>query len=136
MQRIARQTAIVYGVSLRRMQSEERTHAVAEARQIAFYVIWRRTGSSLPEIGRFFNRDHTTVLHGVKKISDLVATRREIAAIVDALMEDMTLAAPLLDLKDFDRRERERMARKIEGLINELTRTLQDLRKETANETP
>ena len=40
----------------------------AEARQVAMYLIRTMTNLSLPEIGREFARDHTTVMHGLKKV--------------------------------------------------------------------
>ena len=40
----------------------------AEARQVAMYLIRTMTNLSLPEIGREFDRDHTTVMHGLKKV--------------------------------------------------------------------
>ena len=39
-----------------------------EARQIAIYLIRKLTNFSLPEIGKEFGRDHTTILHAVNKI--------------------------------------------------------------------
>lgn len=45
-----------------------RTKLVVETRQRAMFVAWAATGKSLPEIGRRFgNRDHTTVLHALRK---------------------------------------------------------------------
>jgi chromosomal replication initiation ATPase DnaA len=53
--------------------SERRTKEVVYPRQIAMYLCKTLTPRSLPEIGRRFGkRDHTTVLHAVRKIKDLI----------------------------------------------------------------
>jgi chromosomal replication initiator protein len=55
------------------MYSKRKTGNVVYARQIAFYICKNKTTHSYPEIGRRFGgRDHTTILHGVKKIGRLV----------------------------------------------------------------
>ena len=40
----------------------------AEARQIATYLIRKLTNLSLPDIGKEFNRDHSTILYGIRKV--------------------------------------------------------------------
>ena len=66
--------------------SERRTRAVARPRQIAMYLCKQHTTRSYPDIGRRFGgRDHTTVLHGVRKIEELLATDDQIARDVEAL---------------------------------------------------
>ncbi|MGI6244796.1 MAG: chromosomal replication initiator protein DnaA [Pseudochelatococcus sp.] len=63
-----------YNVSRADILSERRTAAVVKPRQIAMYLSKILTLRSLPEIGRRFGgRDHTTVLHAVRKIEKLVA---------------------------------------------------------------
>ena len=47
--------------------NDNRRHDLVVIRQEIFYEIRHQLGMSLPEIGRRFNRDHTTVLHGIKK---------------------------------------------------------------------
>ena len=52
--------------------SARRSRAVARPRQIAMYLAKRLTTRSLPEIGRKFGgRDHTTVMHAVKRITEM-----------------------------------------------------------------
>ena len=53
------------------MHSPRRARAVARPRQIAMYLAKQLTSRSLPEIGRRFSRDHTTVMHAVKKVEAL-----------------------------------------------------------------
>ncbi|HWU95570.1 MAG TPA: chromosomal replication initiator protein DnaA, partial [Sphingomonas sp.] len=70
--------------------SERRAVAIARPRQIAMYLAKRLTTRSLPEIGRKFgNRDHSTVIHAVKRIEDLRAKDVEIDAAVRTLMRTL-----------------------------------------------
>ena len=64
--------------------SERRTRAVARPRQIAMWLCKQHTTRSYPDIGRRFGgRDHTTVLHGVRKIEELMAQDDQIARDVE-----------------------------------------------------
>ena len=66
--------------------SERRTRSVARPRQIAMWLCKQHTTRSYPDIGRRFGgRDHTTVLHGVRKIEELIAQDEQIARDVEAL---------------------------------------------------
>jgi len=66
--------------------SERRTRAVARPRQIAMWLCKQHTTRSYPDIGRRFGgRDHTTVLHGVRKIEELMPLDDQIAKDVEAL---------------------------------------------------
>ena len=66
--------------------SERRTRSIARPRQIAMYLCKQLTTRSYPDIGRRFGgRDHTTVLHAVKKIDELMGTDEQIARDVEAL---------------------------------------------------
>jgi len=62
-----------YNVSKQEMVSNRRTRIIVKPRQIAMYLAKTMTPRSFPEIGRRFGgRDHTTVLHAVRKIEDLI----------------------------------------------------------------
>ncbi len=70
--------------------SARRSRAVARPRQIAMYLAKRLTTRSLPEIGRKFGgRDHSTVIHAVRKIEELRDQDREIDAAVRTLMREL-----------------------------------------------
>ena len=63
-----------YGIKLSDMHSARRARVVARPRQVAMYLAKQLTPRSLPEIGRRFGgRDHTTVMHAIKKIEELRA---------------------------------------------------------------
>ena len=70
--------------------SARRAVAVARPRQIAMYLAKRLTTRSLPEIGRKFgNRDHSTVIHAVRRIEELRGTDRDIDGAVIELMRQL-----------------------------------------------
>lgn len=61
-----------FNLRLAEMLSERRSRNIARPRQVAMYLAKQLTQRSLPEIGRKFSgRDHTTVMHAVRKIEDL-----------------------------------------------------------------
>ena len=65
--------ASFFHISLQDMLSPRRSRSLARPRQIAMYLSKKFTSKSLPDIGRkFSNRDHTTVIHAVKKIDQLI----------------------------------------------------------------
>ena len=70
--------------------SARRSRAIARPRQIAMYLAKRLTTRSLPEIGRKFGgRDHSTVIHAVRKIEELRDQDREIDGAVRILMREL-----------------------------------------------
>lgn len=83
---VQRAAARHFGVTRDELISERRTMPLVRYRQVAMFLTKQLTGRSLPEIGRQFgNRDHTTVLHAVRKITELLRhdpkTRDAVAAI-------------------------------------------------------
>jgi hypothetical protein len=75
-----------FGIPKATIISPVRTAPVVRARQVAMYVAKSLTKNSLPEIGRRFSgRDHTTVLHAVRKIEWLIKCDLELAASVEAI---------------------------------------------------
>jgi chromosomal replication initiator protein len=68
---IQKTAADFYNIKVADMYSKKRPANIARPRQIAMYLAKELTQKSLPEIGELFGgRDHTTVLHAVRKISD------------------------------------------------------------------
>ena len=83
---IIRKVTDHYGVNLTDMLSARRTRSIARPRQVAMYLSKKLTSKSLPEIGRRFGkRDHTTVIHAVKKIEELQSTDNQIAKDIEVL---------------------------------------------------
>ena len=72
---IQKKVAEHFTIKLADMHSARRSRTVARPRQVAMYLCKQLTTRSLPEIGRKFGgRDHTTVIHAVKKVEELRAT--------------------------------------------------------------
>ena len=68
-----------YSISADDLFGSSRQQAVAQARQIAMYLIREQTNLSLPKIGQLFGgRDHTTVMYANKKVTDLMKERRSL----------------------------------------------------------
>ncbi len=83
---IQKQVAEHFNIRLSDMHSPRRARAVARPRQVAMYLAKQLTTRSLPEIGRKFGgRDHTTVMHAVKRIDQLRATDASFAEDIDLL---------------------------------------------------
>ncbi len=77
---IQRKVAEHYNIRLSDMIGPKRLRNIARPRQIAMYLAKQLTPRSLPEIGRRFGgRDHTTIMHGVRKIEELMATDSQLA---------------------------------------------------------
>jgi chromosomal replication initiator protein len=83
---IQRVVARHYNVSKTELLSNRRTRTIVKPRQVAMYLSKVMTPRSLPEIGRRFGgRDHTTVLHAVRKIEDLSGTDNNLAQELELL---------------------------------------------------
>jgi len=76
---IQRTVADYYKIKISDMYSKRRPTSIAAPRQVAMYLAKEFTQKSLPEIGELFGgRDHTTVLHAVRKIADVRAKDSEL----------------------------------------------------------
>ena len=76
---IVNATADYFKLSVDELTGSSRAQAIATARQIAMYLCREMTNLSLPKIGQLFGgRDHTTVMHAYKKITELMKERRSI----------------------------------------------------------
>jgi len=83
---IQRIVARHYNVSKQDLLSNRRTRIIVKPRQVAMYLAKTMTPRSLPEIGRRFGgRDHTTVLHAVRKIEDMTGSDGKLAQELELL---------------------------------------------------
>ncbi|UYH51843.1 chromosomal replication initiator protein DnaA [Candidatus Kirkpatrickella diaphorinae] len=88
---IQRKVAEHWNIRLTDMSSARRARAVARPRQVAMFLAKHLTSRSLPEIGRKFgNRDHTTVMHAVSRVQELM--ERDVA-----FAEDVELLKRMLE---------------------------------------
>jgi len=72
---IMEETAAYFGLDQEDLVSKSRSRPLTTARHVAMYLLRELTGLSLIKIGEYFDRDHTTALHGIKKIEALMPAR-------------------------------------------------------------
>ncbi|WP_121068340.1 chromosomal replication initiator protein DnaA [Chachezhania antarctica] len=83
---IQRKVAEHYNIRMSDIVGPKRLRSYARPRQVAMYLCKQLTSRSLPEIGRRFGgRDHTTVIHGVRRIEELMAVDAQIAEDLEIL---------------------------------------------------
>jgi chromosomal replication initiator protein len=83
---IQRIVARHYNVSRQELVSNRRTRVIVKPRQVAMYLSKTMTPRSFPEIGRRFGgRDHTTVLHAVRKIEELISADQKLSHEIELL---------------------------------------------------
>jgi len=81
-------TSVSYGFTTDAICGPSRTRPLVTARQVAMYLTRELTDYSYPAIGRVFgNRDHTTVIHAVDKISGQMQERRQIYEQITELIQ-------------------------------------------------
>ncbi|MBX9977831.1 MAG: chromosomal replication initiator protein DnaA, partial [Alphaproteobacteria bacterium] len=87
---IQKRVAEYYNIKLTEMHSAKRSQNIARPRQIAMYLAKTLTPRSLPEIGRRFGgRDHTTVIHAVRKVEELMEKDPELASDLGILRQGL-----------------------------------------------
>ena len=87
---IQKKVAEHFNVKISDMHSARRSRTVARPRQIAMFLSKNLTTRSLPEIGRKFGgRDHTTVIHAIKKIQELVKNDSSLSEDIEILTRSL-----------------------------------------------
>lgn len=89
---VAAYVAEMHGIPMKGFYGVQRTQRLARARQIAMYCVRHLCPHmSYPRIGLMMgNRDHTTILHGVRKIEELIEIDAEISDAVDRVLYHFT----------------------------------------------
>jgi chromosomal replication initiator protein len=82
---VLRSTAAHFNMPPDVIRGSGRVREVVVPRQVAMYLIRELTSHSLPEIGQFFGRDHSTVMHAVSKVTEQLGKDPELTASVDGL---------------------------------------------------
>jgi chromosomal replication initiator protein len=91
-EQIQRKVADYYAIKPSDLKARNRTRAVALPRQIAMYLARQLTHASLAEVGRAFGgKDHTTVLHAVGKVQELLQENPKLQKTIEALTQTITL---------------------------------------------
>jgi chromosomal replication initiator protein len=89
---IQRKVAEFFGIKLTDLRAQNRTKAIAFPRQVAMYLSRQLTHASLSEVGRAFGgKDHTTVLHGVEKIQQMLQEDPKFKKTIDSITQSITL---------------------------------------------
>ena len=70
---IISQVALYYGVDEAALRGTHRGRNVTDARQMSMYLIRSMTNLSLPDIGKVFDKNHTTVLHSIRQVEEAMA---------------------------------------------------------------
>ena len=91
--RIAETVAAFFCVTLDQLVGRRRFATVVLPRQVAMYVIRQRMNAGVTEIGEFFDRDHTTVIHGIKAVERYILADENMAAQVDYLTRELNKPA-------------------------------------------
>ncbi|WP_092264586.1 chromosomal replication initiator protein DnaA [Deinococcus reticulitermitis] len=86
---VLRQVAAQYGTTPDVIRGVGRAREIVVPRQVAQYLIRELTDHSLPEIGQFFGRDHSTVMHAISKVTEQIPKDPELAATVQLLRNRM-----------------------------------------------
>jgi chromosomal replication initiator protein len=86
---VQEQTCAAFGVTLEELLSSSRAQPVAWPRQVAMYLARELTGATLPQIGRAFGKNHTTVLHACRRTAERMAEDREAYEVVHRLTQEL-----------------------------------------------
>lgn len=75
---ILEEVCAFYNVTMLALKSPRREQKIVRPRQVACYLAYDKTGLSMPQVGRLLgNRDHTTIMHAVRKIKLLLEQDRD-----------------------------------------------------------
>ncbi|MDR0646331.1 MAG: chromosomal replication initiator protein DnaA [Elusimicrobiota bacterium] len=78
-----------YKISLEDLNSKKKNSSIALPRQVAMYLTTELTSLSLPEIGREFNRDHSTVIHAREKIKEDIEQNPFFVPVINQLIAEV-----------------------------------------------
>jgi chromosomal replication initiation ATPase DnaA len=75
--KIIEQICDFYGVTTAQIKGKCRLRGYVKARFLAMFLLRTRTGLTLKEIGRIFHRDHTSIIHAIKTINEVMSLKFE-----------------------------------------------------------
>jgi len=84
------QTAVAkkYNVSIAQILSSERTQSIVTPRQLSMYIARKFTTKSLPEIAKFFDKTHATIIHGVRNIEKRLDVEEELKSTLAEILSE------------------------------------------------
>jgi chromosomal replication initiator protein len=90
MKDVLRTVAARYGLPAESLRGVGRMREVVVPRQVAMYLIRDLTSHSLPEIGTFFGRDHSTVMHAIARVSENLEKDIELSTSIEELKRQLS----------------------------------------------
>ncbi len=88
---IVKKVSLHFNIKISDIKSAKRLKAVVLPRQIAMYISRQLTSSSYPEIGdRFGGKDHSTIIHAIRKIEKLMEEDFQLKSTIDNLKKELT----------------------------------------------
>ena len=72
MDQITRSVCAAHGVEMTQLKSRRRDARITQVRHMAYWLCRQVKNNSYPKIGRYFDRDHSTIMHGVEKFDQQV----------------------------------------------------------------
>ena len=93
---VNRKVALRFGVSPFDLRGTSRAAKFIWPRHVAIFLAYRLSGKSTPWIGRFFDKDHTTVLHAVHKLSKLCETSADLNDEINYLKHTIVTGEPVI----------------------------------------
>ena len=88
--KIAESVAEFYNISMEDLIKQSRKKEFVKPRQIAMYLIRKELDNSFPSIGDFFGgRDHTTVMHAVDKVENLISAKESFKQELDLILDKL-----------------------------------------------
>lgn len=86
---ILKEVGKYYSIQTDKISSANRSKEMVQPRQVAMYLVRNLTEYSLPEIGKVFSRDHTTVLHSIHRIEEYLKTTDDMKNIIEDLTKNI-----------------------------------------------
>jgi chromosomal replication initiator protein len=88
---ILKKVSLHFNIKVSDIKSAKRVKAVVLPRQIAMYISRQLTSSSYPEIGdRFGGKDHSTIIHAIRKIEKLMEEDFQLKSTIEILKKELT----------------------------------------------
>lgn len=87
---IQQEVAETFGLTVSDLTARNNSRDIAHPRQIAMYLCKKLTNSTLSEIGRAFNKHHTTVMHGISKIQTNIAVDGDLRAQINGFIQKIS----------------------------------------------
>ena len=89
-EKIIEEVSKIYNVPVEDIKSTKRPKEISTPRHIAVYVVRKITNLSVVDIGKIFNRDYSTIISSINKISKEISTDRETERVVNGLIKDFS----------------------------------------------